>query len=126
VATDIAIFFCDPHSPWQRGTNENNGLLRQYFTKVTDLSVYTADYLDTVAAELNDRPRRLEFAKPIEKIGPLLLRCPPGSADRPTDGQTCTSDGAQRGSGPGKLWASSSGPAGQLGRKGMKDMHCMC
>jgi len=76
VATDIAVYFCDPHSPWQRGTNENtNGLLRQYFAKGTDLSVCTADYLDSVAAELNDRPRkRLDFAKPIEKIGPLLLR----------------------------------------------------
>ena len=76
AATGIAIYFCDPHSPWQRGTNENtNGMLRQYFTKGTDPTVYTADYLDTVAAELNDRPRkRLDFAKPIEKIGPLLLR----------------------------------------------------
>ncbi len=53
----------------------SNSLLRQYFTKGTDLSISTADYLDTVAAELNDRPRkRIEFAKPIEKIGPLLLR----------------------------------------------------
>lgn len=61
---------------WQRGTNENtNGLLRQYFAQGTDLSVFTADHLDSVAAELNDRPRkRLDFAKPIEKIGPLLLR----------------------------------------------------
>ncbi len=76
MATDIDVYFCDPHSPWQRGTNENtNGLLRQYFAKGTDLSVHTAEHLDTVAAELNDRPRkRLGFAKPIEKIGPLLLR----------------------------------------------------
>ena len=76
IATDVPVYFCDPHSPWQRGTNENtNGLLRQYFAKGTDLTVYTADYLDSVAAELNDRPRkRLDFAKPIEKIGPLLLR----------------------------------------------------
>jgi len=52
-----------------------NRLLRQYFAKGTDLSVFTADYLDSVAAELNDRPRkRLDFAKPVEKIGPLLLR----------------------------------------------------
>jgi IS30 family transposase len=76
VAADIAIFFCDPHSPWQRGTNENtNGLLRQYFPKGTDLSVHNAKYLDMVAVELNDRPRkRLAFRKPIEQIGPLLLR----------------------------------------------------
>jgi IS30 family transposase len=76
VAADIDIYFCDPHSPWQRGTSENtNGLLRQYFPKGTDLSVHSAMDLDWVATELNDRPRkRLGFAKPIEEIGPLLLR----------------------------------------------------
>jgi IS30 family transposase len=76
VAIDIDIYFCDPHSPWQRGTNENtNGLLRQYFPKGTDLAVHTAAALDRVAQELNDRPRRrLGFRKPIEEIGPLLLR----------------------------------------------------
>jgi len=76
VATDIAIFFCDPHSPWQRGTNENtNGLLRQYFPKGTDLSVHSAADLDWVADELNDRPRkRLAFKKPIELIGDIVLR----------------------------------------------------
>ena len=76
MATDMAIFFCDPHAPWQRGTNENtNGLLRQYFPKGTDLSVHSSEDLDWVAAELNDRPRkRLAFKKPIEQIGPLLLR----------------------------------------------------
>ena len=76
VAADIDIYFCDPHAPWQRGTSENtNGLLRQYFPKGTDLSVHSALDLDWVATELNDRPRkRLGFAKPIEEIGPLLLR----------------------------------------------------
>jgi IS30 family transposase len=76
MATDMAIYFCDPHAPWQRGTNENtNGLLRQYFPKGTDLSVHSAADLDWVAAVLNDRPRkRLAFRKPIEEIEPLLLR----------------------------------------------------
>ena len=76
VAADIDIYFCDPHSPWQRGTSENtNGLLRQYFPKGTDLSLHSALDLEWVATELNDRPRkRLGFAKPIEEIGPLLLR----------------------------------------------------
>ena len=76
VDADIDIFFCDPHAPWQRATNENtNGLLRQYFPKSSDLSIHTAADLDWVAAELNDRPRkRLGFKKPIEEIGPLLLR----------------------------------------------------
>ncbi len=76
VAADIEIYFCDPHAPWQRGTSENtNGLLRQYFPKGTDLSVHRAIDLDWVATELNDRPRkRLGFRKPVEEIGPLLLR----------------------------------------------------
>jgi transposase, IS30 family len=76
VAADIDIYFCDPHAPWQRGTSENtNGLLRQYFPNGTDLSVHSAIDLDWVATELNDRPRkRLGFAKPIEEIGPLLMR----------------------------------------------------
>ncbi len=70
------MYFCDPHLPWQRGVNENtNGLLRQYFSKGSDLSVHTEADLDAVAAELKDRPRRrLGFRKPIEIIGPLLLR----------------------------------------------------
>ena len=68
------VYFCDSHSPWQRGTNENtNGLLRQYFPKGTDLSKYPEDYLDAVAEELNDRPRKtLGYMKPSEKIIELL------------------------------------------------------
>ena len=74
TALDMAVYFCDPHSPWQRGTNENtNGLLRQYFPKGTDLSAYPEDHLDAVAEELNDRPRKtLGFMKPSEKIIELL------------------------------------------------------
>jgi IS30 family transposase len=74
AATDLDIFFCDPHSPWQRGSNENtNGLLRQYFAKGADLSVFAPDYLEHVAAKLNRRPRkRLEFRTPAEGLDKLL------------------------------------------------------
>ncbi|MCB5283729.1 hypothetical protein BJQ89_03502 [Arthrobacter sp. ES1] len=76
IDTGLDIYFCDPHSPWQRGINENtNGLLRQYFPKGTDLSIHSPADLDWVAQELNDRPRkRLEFKKPIELIENLLLQ----------------------------------------------------
>jgi IS30 family transposase len=70
IDTNLKIYFCDPRSPWQRGTNENtNRLLRQYFIKKTDLSIYSQDDLDTVASSLNNRPRKtLDFLSPIDKL----------------------------------------------------------
>lgn len=70
VATDVRVFFCDPQSPWQRGTNENtNGLLRQYFPKGTELSAYSQVHLNKVARQLNERPRKtLDFRTPADTL----------------------------------------------------------
>ncbi len=78
LATNMAIFFCDPHSPWQRGSNENtNGLLRQYFPKGTNLNAHSPGHLLEVATELNQRPRKtLGGITPAAALEKLLLDPP--------------------------------------------------
>ena len=70
IATNVQVYFCDPRSPWQRGSNENtNGLLRQYFPKGTDLSRFSQAHLNRVALRLNQRPRKtLGFETPADRL----------------------------------------------------------
>ena len=74
VATNVQVYFCDPHSPWQRGSNENtNGLLRQYFPRGTDLSCFSQDYPNGIARRLNQRPRKtLGFETPADRLQAVL------------------------------------------------------
>ena len=96
LATDIDVYFCDPQSPWQRGSNENtNGLLRQYFPKGTDVSVYSQAHLNKVARQLNERPQKtLEFETLAERFNACVASTgwggSPKDAMRPEDAVSCS------------------------------------
>jgi IS30 family transposase len=81
IDTGMPVYFCDPHSPWQRGMNENtNGLLRQYFPKGTDLSAHSADNLAAVATALNTRPRKtLGWKTPAETLDQFIQAAQTGN-----------------------------------------------
>jgi len=74
VATNVRVYFCDPRSPWQRGSNENtNGLLRQYFPRGTDLSRFSQTHLNRIVLRLNQRPRKtLDFESPADRLRAVL------------------------------------------------------
>jgi IS30 family transposase len=74
LATDVQVYFCDPRSPWQRGSNENtNGLLRQYLPRSTDLSRISQSQLNVIALRLNQRPRKtLDFETPADRLQTVL------------------------------------------------------
>jgi IS30 family transposase len=78
IDSGVQVYFCDPKSPWQRGSNENtNGLLRQYFPRRSDMGSLTQERLDAVAAELNGRPRQtLDWMSPAERLAQLLSEIP--------------------------------------------------
>jgi len=78
MATDVQVYFCDPQSPWQRGSNENtNGLLRQYLPKKADLSCYSQSDLDEIVLRLNQRPRKtLGFETPADKLQASVASTP--------------------------------------------------
>jgi IS30 family transposase len=88
TATDVKVYFCDPQSPWQRGSNENtNGLLRQYFPRRTDLSGYTQAHLDKVALRLNQRPRKtLGFQTPASRLQESVASTGGAGTDYRTNG----------------------------------------